>query len=292
MEPLEEVEDADEAERLSFALRHKRIDDPTLTCPYFTDEQWKAVVKERSGLDEAEELVELVAKKGQLPTQEDQEKGKKLLGRKRKLWLCNCKVHQVVDEFYVRVLGVLVSLQSPLNDASGKMFATVFLSHVLKKENLRKLLLYDAGGGTVGTVKYVLRLPSGAELLFSGRPNFLIHQMFTNEERQLGTRTGEEEAVRGIGAPRGTSPEVKDRAFSQAGIYTLGHFANIHKLATVVLYKDFTAHVALARPQEGDEVGNVSYKMVHSLNVFNLLQREGLSLFCSVFIATVKTTLT
>ena len=150
----------------------------------------------------------------------------------------------------------------------------------------------------MGTVKYVLRLPSGAELLFSGWPDFLIHQMFTNEERQLGTRTGEEEAVRGIGAPRGTSPEVKDRAFSQAGIYTLGHFANtpfLHKLATVVLYKDFTAHVALAtidRPQEGDEVGNVSYKMVHSLNVFNLLQREGLSLFCSVFIATVKTTLT
>ena len=63
MEPLEEVEDADEAERLSFALRHKRIDDPTLTCPCFTDEQWKAVVKERSGLvDEAEELV---AKKGE-----------------------------------------------------------------------------------------------------------------------------------------------------------------------------------------------------------------------------------
>jgi hypothetical protein len=61
-----------------------------------------------------------------------------------------------------------------------------------------------------------------------------------------------EETVRAVGevqSPPGTSTTAKNRAFAQAGIYTLGHFSNtthVSKLATVVLYKDLTAHVALA----------------------------------------------
>ena len=69
VEPLEEVLDADEAELLSCALRHNRIPDPRLTCPYFTDEQWEALVNDKSALlDDAEEMVELVAKGEQLFT--------------------------------------------------------------------------------------------------------------------------------------------------------------------------------------------------------------------------------
>lgn len=90
---------------------------------------------------------------------------------------------------------------------------------------------------------------------------------------------------------------IKNRAFSQAGIYTLGYFLKTksNKLATIILYKDLSAHVALATIQrseeKGDSVGNVSYKLVYSLHPFNLQNGEDLKLFSSVFIATLKYTL-
>ena len=94
------------------------------------------------------------------------------------------------------------------------------------------------------------------------------------------------------------SSEVKNRTFAQAGIYTLGHFRNtttLHKLATIVLYKDITTHVALATITRAvgktDVVGGVTYKLVHSVNSFDLRNTSDLMLFASVFIATLKSTL-
>ena len=69
----------------------------------------------------------------------------------------------------------------------------------------------------------------------------------------------------------------------------------LRKLPTVVLYKDFTAHVALAticrEEGETDLVGDVTYKLVQSINPFDLRNQEDLALFASVFIAALKTTL-
>ena len=80
------------------------------------------------------------------------------------------------------------------------------------------------------------------------------------------------------------------------GIYTLGYNAKtITKLATVVLYKDISAHVALAticRDRADSEViGDVTYKPVHSMNPFDLKNPEDMAMFASVFIATLKTTI-
>ena len=103
-----------------------------------------------------------------------------------------------------------------------------------------------------------------------------------------------------VQSPPGTSSAAKNRAFAQAGIYTLGHFNNttaLSKLATVVLYKDFTAHVALAtihRAEGGRAegiIGDVTYKLVHSVNPFDLKSKEDIETFSSVFVATLKTTL-
>ena len=152
----------------------------------------------------------------------------------------------------------------------------------------------------MGSVQYILRLPSGTEYIYRGRPDFLIYQRLSQEERALG-RFGMEERVRGIGevqSPQGSSTAVKNRAFAQASIYTLGYFRNtvaVNKIATVVLYKDMTAHVALAtlRRAEGaaELVGDATYKLVHSIDPFNLRIPEDLGLFASVFIATLKTML-
>ena len=104
--------------------------------------------------------------------------------------------------------------------------------------------------------------------------------------------------MRGVGeiqSPPGSSTTQKNRAFSQAGMYTLGRFVNTssNRLASVILYKDLSAHVALAtilrksEPQS-DVVGDVEYKLVYSLAPFTLTDQEEFELFCSVFIATLK----
>ena len=111
--------------------------------------------------------------------------------------------------FYTDVLGVLVTIQPPLNDDTGSLFANVLLTHILKAANL------SSRGGTVGSVRYILCLPSGTEYVYCGRPDFLVCQRFSLEERALGTQLSAEETVQGVGeiqSPQGTSTEVKNRA--------------------------------------------------------------------------------
>ena len=283
-------------QRLSCALTHKRVYDRNLTDPYFTEEQWQSVLD--ALLDDATDIVgEVVAIVENVST--IREKGKNWLERKGNIPLCTCKAHKCQDpDFYTDVLGALVTIQPPLNDDTGSLFANVLLTHILKAANLRRLTIHGSKGGTVGSVRYILRLPSGTEYVYRGWPDFLVCQHFSLEER---TQLSAEETVRGVGeiqSPRGTSTEVKNRAFAQAGIYTLGYFCNtmvMQKLTTVVLYKDMTAHVALATIDrskgEAELVGDVTYKVVYSFNPFNLQKQEDLALFASVFIATLKTTL-
>lgn len=143
--------------------------------------------------------------------------------------------------------------------------------------------------------------PVGQSAFFSGWPDFQIYQRFSQEERRLGVNLGLEETVRAVGdiqSPPGTSRTAKNRTFAQAGIYTVGQFGNtssLTKLATVILYKDITAHVALAtinRAKDSKEViGDVTYKLVNSVNVFDLKVKEDLQAFSSVFVTALKTTL-
>jgi hypothetical protein len=62
-----------------------------------------------------------------------------------------------------------------------------------------------------------------------------------------------------------------------------------------VLYKDFSAHIALATicsdRADSEIVGDVTYKLVQSINVIHLQNPEDMAMFASVFIATLKTTL-
>ena len=98
-----------------------------------------------------------------------------------------------------------------------------------------------------------------------------------------------EETVRGVGevqSPPGCTPKAKNRALAQSGIYAFGMFARTvgtSKLATVVLYKDITANIALASMERvkdaGDEMGEVVFKFIGSPNPFNLRLAEDLRLF-------------
>ena len=297
VEALEDVLPTSDALLLTCALEHRRIEDSNLTDPYFTEEEWQRVLKTRTQLlDEADDMLGDV-----VPT--SKEKASDWVQRKRSIPLCNCQVHQCDNELYLDVLSVLVSLPKPLNDDTGNTFAQVFLAHILKSSNLTRLTVRGTRGGTIGRVHFILRLPSGTEYVYTGWPDLHLVQRFTQEERRLGVRLGLEETVRGIGevqSPPGTSNSAKNRAFAQAGIYTLGHFKNTHsisKLATVIFYKDLTAHVALATINRVPEVtssgviGDVTYKLVNGVNPYDLRLVEDMKRFASVFIATLKTTL-
>ena len=303
--PLEEVLDSNTTEMISCALQHRKVRDSSirLTDPYFTDEQRQTVLegKSRVLISEAANIME------ELDTTEEltaiRQKGKRWLEKKGEIPLCACKAHKCEDpDFFTDVLGNLVTLQPPLNDDTGTIFANTLLTCIIKAANLKRITVHGARGGTMGSVHYILRLPSGAEYMYRGRPDFLIYQRFTQEERALGNELSMEESVRGIGevqSPPGTSTVAKNRAFAQAGIYSLGYFNNTstrNRIVTVVLYKDMTGHIALATltraEGEGELVGDVTYKLVHSVNPFNLRKVDDLGLFASVFIATLKSTMT
>ena len=264
-------------------------------------EGWPTLTLTPSIVDAADIIWELATVENVSAVPAVREKGKEWLERQGEVPLCACIAHTCKDpDIFTDVLGELITIQPPLNDDTGTMFANILSVHILKVANLRRLAVHGARGGTVGSVQYILRLPSGTEYVYRGRPDFLIYQRFSQEERALGSEFSPEERVRGIRevqSPPGTSTVVKNRTFAQAGIYTLGYFRNaaaVNKIATVVVYKDMTAHVALAtlRRGEGAElVGDATYKLVHSINPFNLRIPEDLGLFASIFIATLKTTM-
>ena len=218
--------------------------------------------------------------------------------------LCSCKAHTCDDEQFYHNLSSLFLTHPPLTDDTGNQLASVLLSHVLKAAQLPRLNVCGPRAGTHGTVKYILRVPSGVEYLYSGWPDFQICHTFSKEEQQLRKPIGKgaQEAVCGIGeiqSSPGNSTTAKSRALAQAGIYALGHFRNttVDRI-TIVLYKDITAHIALAtiRRTKGEQdsqhvLGEVDFKLVHDVSPFNLRDASDLMKFSAVFIATLKSVL-
>ena len=124
----------------------------------------------------------------------------------------------------MNIVGPLLPVQAPLNDDTGNICASVLLNHLLKVAHLSRLEVRGTQGGTLASIQYILRLPSGTEYVYTGWPDFQVHQRFSQEERRLTSPLGEEERVRAIGevqSPPGTSHTVKNCAFAQAGhLYT------------------------------------------------------------------------
>lgn len=104
-----------------------------------------------------------------------------------------------------------------------------------------------------------------------------------------------------VQSPPGTSHEAKRAALAQAGIYTVGQFAKmrssvVKNLATVILYKDLSANVALATldPSHATaerSVGKISYELVDSVHPYMLTDPKALGRFAIVFVNTLKKTL-
>ena len=128
--------------------------------------------------------------------------------------------------------------------------ASILLPYCLKAAGLKNVAVRP---GSSTSIKYILQLPSGDTSMFSGLPDHHLLQTYTTTERRLGQNVLKQERVRGVGEvqfPQGTTCASKNSAVAQAGIYSVGQFRtpipNKRRIATVILYKDLTAHVAMA----------------------------------------------
>ena len=111
-------------------------------------------------------------------------------------------------------------------------------------------------------------------------------QHYSRAERRLGKDVFKHCRVRGVGeiqSPPGSSFDVKMATVAQAGIYTVGQFAKHKKivkkkkLASIILFKDLTAQIALATldpalANKENSIGGVMYQIVDSLHGYNRIE--------------------
>ena len=283
----EDVLDPKIAEVLSCALRHKKVCLARLRDPYFTPEEWSRVSEAETDL--LDEVLDGIA--AATPDQVKRWRGK------RKSILCRCIAHSCGDDLYIEVVSELVSIQPPLSDHEGGLLADVLLNCILKISGEKMKVQSVGNGSSIVSIRYILQLPSGEDVLYVGRPDFYVRRKISLRVREDGEDMSAE-TVRGVGevqSPPGSTTKAKNRALTQSGIYTFRMFARTvgtSKLATVVLYKDITAHIALASIERvkdaGDEMGEVVFKFLGSPNPFNLRLAEDLRDFANIFVSALK----
>ena len=214
--------------------------------------------------------------------------------------MCGCIAHQDVEHHYFTHL--LMEIAPPLTDDSGGRLATTLLPSFVKESGMTTVSVEAVRAGTQSSVAYILQVPSGETSMFSGWPDYQLLQYFSPVETRLGRYVLRQDRVRGIGevqSPPGNSSVTKTAVLAQAGVYTVGQFRRClkRKIATIILYKDVSAHVAIAtldptKATAKESYGEIiSYKLVDSVHGYALHDPDKLSRFVSVFITTLKATL-
>lgn len=293
-----------EAELLAVSLQHEFYHENELTDPFFTREQWLRVQQERSALLSC---AEALFKKGLQNVSREESDGwlaqKNLMSN-----LCECTLHSSedgqADQNFISTYSNLVQIQEPLNDDSGKGLAQFLLSHIIKKANLNmKIETVDAGSPI--TISYLLRLPSGCEGfcisdVYSGYCDFAVYTSYSAALRRLHYPSTKAKRLRSTGevqSPQGNSVAAKTSTIAQAGIYTIGQFANNlpiterRSMASIIFFKDLTATVAVATidPTKGtmeNSLGQVTYEHVDI--AYNLKLPDDMARFASTFISVLK----
>ena len=286
------------AEVLACALSHEYYDDPDLIDPYFTAEEWRRVTnKRRSMIDRAKELFE--EDSPQLGVEE-------WMHDIDQLKLCECIAHQD-DENYQHCLSSLIEISVPLTDDSGNTLASKLTKFILDKTDQDNIEFKSCLLGSDSSVSYMLKLPSGKEILydayiFRGHGDFILEQRFSLAERRIANRKiAKPSRVRASGAVqslKGNTTTVKTLSMAQAGIYAVGQLANLpfvpekpKSIASVVLFKDLTACIALATlnpdTSNTDSFGSVEYKHINNIS-YNLREKNDLQQFANVFVSALK----
>ena len=103
--------------------------------------------------------------------------------------------------------------------------------------------------GGMYAVNYILQLPSGESSQVTGWPDFTISRRYMPcAERKITLAYIRRARTLGVGEVESPITKDKTKACTQAGVYGVGQMANSSrkKMAVVILYKDKSAHVAVA----------------------------------------------
>ena len=251
---------------LSTALQHKCRDNQ-LTDPYFTNEEWERALKESNN---------------------------------DVLKLCKCVAHETSDAWY-HITCSLIDISPPLNDDSGSRVISILLPYIFQVAGLTNMRFQATRAGTLNTMRYILQLPSGESFMYTGYPDFKVVGRCGMRERRLGRRVLKLCGIGEVQSPPGTSAKAKTAALGQAGIYSVGQFVKCMnenemcpgKLPVILLYKDLSVQVAMAtltksRATIEASLGEISYKLVHSVVPYQLQSKEDIGDFASVFVRVVS----
>lgn len=294
---------------ISSALNHIMIKEEDLNDPFFTPEEWEKVQRNRKVLLDALLKERCDSQQYSVESVEGVEGGEggeqnvdDIIQKYMETCQCECAAHN--DEELFVVTSDLFEIVAPLNDDSGNTLASCILPVILKSAAMKNIKFSTTKAGSCDTVNYILQFPSGQVSMFTGWPDFTMIQHYSRVERRLGTDFFKTSKIRGVGEIQspGASLETRMATVAQAGIYTIGQFSKLRrmtkkrKLASIILFKDITAQVALATIDPSlatieDSIGGVTYKIVDSLHGYKLYDPIELSKFASVFIATLKDTL-
>ena len=199
--------------------------------------------------------------------------------------VCCCPGHvefrSTDDLFYSDCLGRLICLPPVLTDHYGGELVEALFPFLFQKAkqgmNVRK-----CGLGSPYTVNFVLQMPSGSVCQFTGRPDFSVNSSHAGAVVRF--------TLRGVGeiqSPPWRRKESKSAALSQAGIYTLGQFANgAHSgpLPAIVIHKDKTAQVAIGRLNCDEKkvehsLGTVTFRLIGQVDSLDLKDPRDLRVF-------------
>ena len=101
----------------------------------------------------------------------------------------------------------------------GGLLADVLLSYILRISGEK---LKVGNGSSIVSVRYVLQLPSGENVLYVGRPDFYVRRKISLQVRENGEDVlAAEETVRGVGevqtpAARRVPPASSGNAYARS----------------------------------------------------------------------------
>ena len=197
--------------------------------------------------------------------------------------LCSTPLHHISSTVLERRAHYCARLHSVLltDHYGGELVESLFPFLLQTAE--RKMMVRKCGLGSPYTVNFVLQMPSGSVCQFTGRPDFSINSPYAGAVARF--------TLRGVGeiqSPPWRRKESKSAALSQAGIYTLGQFANgAHtsgSLPAIVVHKDKTAQVAIGRVNHDEKkiehsLGTATFRLIGQVDSLDLKDPDDLRTF-------------
>lgn len=132
----------------------------------------------------------------------------------------------------------------------------------------------DCNPGNPHCVNFILKLPSGESIQFTGWPDFTVTRSFSQAEGRLSRRRIQRlSSIGDVQSPKGNDKATKTLTIAQAGIYGIGQHLhrNVNTMPVIVLFKVKSAQVLITRSKQSqcpveNSMGEVEYRYVERVD--------------------------